>query len=627
VASTTTVVSATTTTQAPLKTEFEAGDYWYSCRNIEGCAIRCSWFDTQIEAQEWFDETDYVPYIKTYPEIVSLYPDTWQVAAGVDTNNDGIACGQDDFESLTFSSSPKPFQVSPYREPSSPSMDRDLCKLEDQRGIEGFTYRETMIEGVDYSNRATNEEEGFVFLYPNYSGGFPLPSGMFPSIGSLPVAFVAIDFPDAPGSESQLETVQRVAEELNEYWDFQSNGKFQMDFTFAEQVFRVPIDSATFGLQVHHSPAPELTEAVLEIVDPHIDFTGINDIFMVTPEDITTIATDWHYPPSPESPDSNILETDESSILAWSGHGFVFSRNDIKARGGLAMFYVHETLHDMGITDLYLFENYLPGQIWKPGPTKLPMGEWDVMQDPNGHTREIISWHKWLLGWLEDEQIFCFKLNDSQSVDLSLSPLTRKSEGFKAAVIPISEKKVIVIESRRTEGYSSDAPRMNILVEVDGTIRQAQLRNFGSDGLLVYTYDTSAFYGTGPARMQIPDGRVKDCCRLISVPAEIGAPGKAEDDIWTNRDPDIPGNVIKEGVPDPLLRLGDYLIVDGITIELLEWSESADRVRISKQYGLWIDLPEDQMTTGDWVDIDGDGIDDRWQAGPGEPDSRFGTSN
>ena len=40
-----------------------------------------------------------------------------------------------------------------------------------------------------------------------------------------------------------------------------------------------------------------------------------------------------------------------------------------------------------------------------------------------------------------------------------------------------------------------------------------------------------------------------------------------------------------------------------------------------------MDLPEDAITTGDWVDTDGDGIDDRWQAGPDEPDSHFGASD
>ena len=35
-------------------------------------------------------------------------------------------------------------------------------------------------------------------------------------------------------------------------------------------------------------------------------------------------------------------------------------------------------------------------------------------------------------------------------------------------------------------------------------------------------------------------------------------------------------------------------------------------------YGGWIGT-EDQMHTGDWVDRDGDGVDDRWQTGPGQP--------
>ncbi|SVE01087.1 uncharacterized protein METZ01_LOCUS453941, partial [marine metagenome] len=43
---------------------------------------------------------------------------------------------------------------------------------------------------------------------------------------------------------------------------------------------------------------------------------------------------------------------------------------------------------------------------------------------------------------------------------------------------------------------------------------------------------------------------------------------------------------------------------------------------VSTGYGIWIDLPEDFMTSTDWVDTDEDGVDDRWQEGPGEPDSR-----
>lgn len=37
------------------------------------------------------------------------------------------------------------------------------------------------------------------------------------------------------------------------------------------------------------------------------------------------------------------------------------------------------------------------------------------------------------------------------------------------------------------------------------------------------------------------------------------------------------------------------------------------------RYGSRIGLPEDALLTADWVDSDGDRIDDRHQSGPGEP--------
>lgn len=37
------------------------------------------------------------------------------------------------------------------------------------------------------------------------------------------------------------------------------------------------------------------------------------------------------------------------------------------------------------------------------------------------------------------------------------------------------------------------------------------------------------------------------------------------------------------------------------------------------QYGIWMDLPPDAITTMDFVDQDKDGVDDRKQAGPGMP--------
>ena len=43
------------------------------------------------------------------------------------------------------------------------------------------------------------------------------------------------------------------------------------------------------------------------------------------------------------------------------------------------------------------------------------------------------------------------------------------------------------------------------------------------------------------------------------------------------------------------------------------------------QYGLWIGT-DDMAHTGDFVDSDGDGIDDRWQTGPGQPSQQTTTT-
>jgi hypothetical protein len=40
------------------------------------------------------------------------------------------------------------------------------------------------------------------------------------------------------------------------------------------------------------------------------------------------------------------------------------------------------------------------------------------------------------------------------------------------------------------------------------------------------------------------------------------------------------------------------------------------------KYGIWMDLPDGSITTKDWLDADGDEIDDRFQHGPGMPMQR-----
>ena len=112
--SNTTTTSVTTTVAVNDETEtqpyVDCGDgtfrpmteCWWSCQNIEGCAIRCSWFESQTLAQSWLDSNpDYVPYVEINPDIMSLYSN-WGLATGVDSNGDGTACSYGDWGAEKF---------------------------------------------------------------------------------------------------------------------------------------------------------------------------------------------------------------------------------------------------------------------------------------------------------------------------------------------------------------------------------------------------------------------------------------------------------------------------------------------------------------------------------------------
>jgi hypothetical protein len=57
-------------------------------------------------------------------------------------------------------------------------------------------------------------------------------------------------------------------------------------------------------------------------------------------------------------------------------------------------------------------------------------------------------------------------------------------------------------------------------------------------------------------------------------------------------------------------------------LEDIPMPDDSDAPTAPGDYGQWIGGSPDMSYTADWVDADGDSIDDRWQAGPGLPDWR-----
>jgi hypothetical protein len=136
-----------------------------------------------------------------------------------------------------------------------------------------------------------------------------------------------------------------------------------------------------------------------------------------------------------------------------------------------------------------------------------------------GTAPEFFAFERWMLGWLDDEQIFCQQTDDET---VSLSPI-ETTGGTKAVMVPISDTKVVVVESRRALGYD------NKLIK---------------SGALVYTVDTSIYSGEGA---------------IVVYPI-------LDNDPFRDKSP---------------LSVGESVTVENVTIVVLEATEDGDMVQVT----------------------------------------------
>jgi hypothetical protein len=107
----------------------------------------------------------------------------------------------------------------------------------------------------------------------------------------------------------------------------------------------------------------------------------------------------------------------------------------------------HETGHTMGLPDLYPGDN-----------TGLARGAWaggfDIMGLINGTSPELLAWHKWKFGWIDDAQVDCVAApGTSKHV---ISPIEVPG-GVKMAAVRLSDTAALAFEVRSGLGHDRGA--------------------------------------------------------------------------------------------------------------------------------------------------------------------------
>jgi M6 family metalloprotease-like protein len=384
-----------------------------------------------------------------------------------------------------------------YSLPSQPSSDVSLCKI-----------KEKSINRPRFENSLPT--------------GFPASTFPFATkTGTVKWALVPIDFSDIKGEPNFRSRVDDQMKLLSEWFNTVSEGKFNVEWVVAEKWTTLPGKSSDYKIEFSDGPdrSPEIAEfwrKAISETDKSFDYTNVQTVNFILPLAQTVVSEGLQGFPWEQAVKNYV--TAEGKVSSFSIPGVFFNEYNRQYWS----YWAHEFGHAMGMPHI--------GSSRTPNPFL----SLDLMGNQDGYTKELSGWLRFVAGWLDDEKVYCQEVQNLTTTDLTLVPLSSNLSGLKMVVIPLSDSRALIVESRRETKFSCTMPTKK-------------------NGVLTYLYDATQSHAENFLIPLTPSGRTNES----SLDCPI-AP-----------------------YPDPILRQGEKKIFEGITIEVLE-SKDMDRIRISK---------------------------------------------
>ena len=343
------------------------------------------------------------------------------------------------------------------------------------------------------------------YAFTNVGFGLPNPSHKLPSQGTVRTVVLFADFSDAPASQTPEDVFALISPNAETFFKTVSYGR--MDWVLEPHLvwLRLSQPSAHYGeaIRTYDGHLQFLQEAV-SLADADVDFSAVDSVVVMVPPQAQNVGYGPAFGANPGtgySADGKTFAngvTSGADLLNW---GFLWLN--------------HESGHTMGLPDLYAYQY----DISNYDDLHRFVGGFGLMGFIGGDAPEYFAFERWQLGWLDDSQIFC-QPDGTQSTTLTA---VETAGGTKAVMVPISESKVLVVESRRPLGYDA---------------------NLSKAGALVYTVDTSVYSGEGT---------------LVVYPIDDGDPYRYQSP----------------------LAAGESVTVEGIMVTVLEATDQGDTIQVT----------------------------------------------
>lgn len=288
-------------------------------------------------------------------------------------------------------------------------------------------------------------------INPGMNVGFPKSPDRLSSTGVIKALILPVDFANLPGAGKPAEIFYQMATYMDNYYKLMSNNKVSFSFQTLPTWHRVNFDPAIYKLGAWNGGDPNgYYDAVLASADSVVDYSQFDVVYVFSPKQVPSSLIAY----GPAFP--MIKLTDDGSVRNGTISGADAYRSGINTEW---RWMAHETGHLFGIYDLYTIS-----------PEPNVYGDWDLMSNNWGDLLELNSWNRYIQGWLTDTQVKCLESSQlTTPVEVTINPLSDRNSEVKAAVVRLSDTKVLVAEVRRNGGYD----KMNDIYS----------------GVLVYTVD------------------------------------------------------------------------------------------------------------------------------------------
>jgi M6 family metalloprotease-like protein len=335
--------------------------------------------------------------------------------------------------------------------------------------------------------------------------GFPIHGQALPATGTLRATLLLVDFPDAADGPASIAEAEENLRSGVAYLEQVSRGRLDVEVTTTPSWIRMPHPSSDYPFDrgLTYDDHVRYVRDAVEAADATVDFAGT---------DVVWVSATRAAPAISFSPTTNHLDvTADGRRLT---HAVTFGQ-DQWGWGGLVL--AHETGHTLGLPDLYLFD----------GPdAHAAVGEWDLMGLISGEAPELLAWHRWMLGWIDDDEVVCAVPGAGRGPSADLVPLADLTAGDDlgagedaALVLRLSDARAVVVENRQALRWDGALTRPGALVtSVDvaertgrGPIRVVDATPGSSGGLRDATFEAGTTWtepttGTVLSFTDGPDG-------------------------------------------------------------------------------------------------------------------------